>query len=343
MKIGIYILLILLVFSCKKESPEPGVLPNTEESYADLIEVPNGFPEFDPTVVDRITPAKVALGKKLFFDPILSRTGTISCGSCHKKNLAFTDGHAFSEGVDGLLGIRSSPSLVNLAWAKELMWIGGPKSLEAQVVLPFNDHNEFDIDQVKAVDKLALDSKYLELFEKAFKEGLTTINMAEAIAMYERTLVSGNSNFDKFEYGENTSALSDLALKGRSLFNSDKFNCNSCHSAPLFTNYEFINNGTFTAEQDPGRFLATLHVPDKGKFKVPTLRNIEVTAPYMHDGRFKTLEEVIDFYGSGGGGFITQDNRISKKNISQAEKEALIAFLKSLTDQDFLSTQSFTP
>lgn len=338
MKNWLYILVLVSLFSCKKDIVEPDVVSN-EETVQDLIKIPNGFPAVDAAVLESITPAKVALGKKLFFDPVLSRTGQISCGSCHKRNMAFTDGQAVSEGVAGLLGKRSSPSLVNLAWAKELMWIGGPKSLEAQVVLPFNDHNEFDLDRAEAIKKLTAIPEYIELFNDAFKEAPTAVNMAEAIAMFERTIVSGNSNFDKFEYGGNQSALSDLALKGKSLFNSDKFQCSSCHTPPLFTNYEFINNGIFTLEQDPGRFLATLHTPDMGKFKVPTLRNIEVTAPYMHDGRFKTLEEVIDFYGSGGGGTITQDQRISKKDISQEEKEALIAFLKSLTDLEFLSTR----
>ena len=337
-----FILIGFILFSCKKENTETGMIFPVNEESTSLIEIPKGFPELDPIIEKNITPAKVALGKKLFFDPILSRTGKISCGSCHKKNIAFTDGHAFPEGVDGQLGNRSSPSLVNLAWSTEFMWSGGPQSLEAQVVLPFDDHREFDLSRVDAINKLLAITEYVELFDKAYNKKVTPTLLSNAIAMYERTIVSGNSNFDKFEYQGNKSALSANAIKGKTLFSSEKFKCNQCHVPPLFTNFEFINNGIYSSVGDSGRYAITIHSPDKGKFKVPTLRNIEVTTPYMHDGRFKTLEEVIDFYGSGGGKYITQDSRITQKDISKEEKDALVAFLKSLTDQNFLTSRSST-
>ncbi|MBD80714.1 MAG: cytochrome-c peroxidase [Crocinitomicaceae bacterium] len=337
MKWIVYILIAaVFLLSCKKEVAETVDTPSVVNKEQPIINTPPGFPEIPASIIEQVTPARVALGKKLFFDPILSRTGKISCGSCHKRELAFTDGQKFSEGVDGRLGFRNSPTLVNLLWSPIFMWDGGPQTLEAQVRLPLENHDEMDLNIVEVISRLNQNAEYVELFQAAFEQAPGPIRLAEAIAIYERTLISANSNFDKFEYQGNKQALSSLELKGRSLFNSEKFQCKQCHVPPLFTNYEFINNGTFIPGQDSGRYRVTLHFPDKGKFKVPSLRNIDITSPYMHDGRFTTLEEVVDFYASGGAGFSTQDMRITQKDITSDERQALVAFLKSLTDQEFL-------
>lgn len=328
------LLLATLVIGCKKETDHfPNKVDNSGKNKYSLA-IPSGFPEPEIPEDNPVTEAKIKLGKKLFFEKRLSETNQVSCGSCHLPNLAFSDGKKVSDGVHGRKGVRNSPTVVNSAWLPRLMWDGGPRSLEAQVALPFDNPDELNLNIVEASNKIAGDKEYIDLFIEAFNTKPGPIEIAKALATYQRSLISGNSRFDQYKYQGKKWALTEQEQFGFELFMSEKFQCGSCHKPPLFTNNEFLNNGIYQLGDDSGRYRVTLHKPDLGKFKVPTLRNIEFTSPYMHDGRFVTLEQVVGHYKSGGNNYRTQDDRIKPIQITQQEQEALIAFLKSLTDVD---------
>jgi cytochrome c peroxidase len=275
---------------------------------------------------------KVALGKKLFFDKRLSLDESISCSSCHLPELAFSDGKDVSIGVFGRKTMRNAPSLLNSGHLPKLMFDGELPTLEMQVIVPIQEHTEMAMDMKKLILKLRQIPEYQTLAKKIFDRDFDPWVLTRSIAAYERTLISDDSAFDKFYYKKQKNALSKDAKAGWKIF-SEKLYCIQCHTLPYFTNFKTENNGyTPLNSVDLGRFRIHSDSSDIGKFKVPSLRNISITAPYMHDGKIKKLEDIIDFYAKGGNKVYNQNEIIKPFEISETEKSQLIEFLKSLSD-----------
>jgi len=367
------LLVLVVVFSLGNEvlavEPAQGARP-TPSFHWDL---PPGFP---PPVVpagNPMSPQKVELGRRLFREPHLSLSGTYSCISCHRPELAYTDGRAKAIGATHDETRRSAMTLTNVVYNAAFTW-GDPTlgSLEAQMLQPlFNEHpiemglkgREADVEQW-----LASDTGYAQLFSSAFGDDPAPVsvgNVVRAIAAYERTLISGYSPFDRYVFGDDRDALSASAKRGMALFYSERVGCAQCHSGPNFSGtmrYQgheqavamFANTGLYSIDGhgsypsgDQGLFEITRKPADMGKMRVPTLRNVALTAPYMHDGSIATLGEVIDHYAQGGRQLPDGpgarnhlvDRRIRGFKISPAEKADLISFLESLTDNQFIAAQ----
>jgi cytochrome c peroxidase len=299
------------------------------------LEIPTGFPQMPIPTDNYLTVDRVALGKKLFFDPILSRDGSVSCGSCHWQEHAFADTAVFSRGIEGRTGFRNAPTLFNLAWHPYFFMDGGVPTLELQVLAPLDNHAELDMDLLELMARLQQHPQYPSLFRKAYGRDPDPFGLTRAIAAYERTLVSGNSPYD--QYTSNPNALNDSQIRGMELFFGDQLHCASCHSGFDFTDYGFYNIGLPVTTADSGRMRVTLNELDRGAYKTPSLRNVAVSAPYMHDGSLNSLEVVIDFLASGGAHYPNQHPLTQGFTISNQEKADLIAFLNSLTDTDFLT------
>jgi cytochrome c peroxidase len=282
---------------------------------------------------NQFTKNRIDLGKKLFFDPILSRDGTISCASCHEENRFFTDNLPISIGIEGRMGIRNSPSLINVAYQPNMFWDGGNPTLEQQILAPIVSHFEMDFDVNKVVDRLKKHTEYSALFQKAYNQAPSVFSLTRAIACYERTLIGGTSRYDKYIQKIDTLALNRSEKNGMSIFFGENGECFHCHQGFNFTDYSFRNNGLYITYPDSGRARITELPQDVGKFKVPSLRNIEKTAPYMHDGSLNTLEEVINHYESGGAKHPNKSPIIQPLKLSKQEKIDLVNFLKSLTDE----------
>ena len=280
------------------------------------------------------TKARWELGRKLFFDPVLSKDSTISCATCHNPQFAFSDNKPTTLGIVNRPGVRNVPTLTNVAYAPYFMQEGGVASLELQVIVPIQEHNEMASDFNEIIKKIRRDSTYVKMAEKAYDRVIDPFVITRAIANFERTIVSDNSDFDAYLKG-NKSVLSSAELQGMELFYSNRLNCTSCHSGILFTNYEFENNGLYEVYADSGRMRLTMNEEDRAKFKVPTLRNIELTAPYMHNGSLETLEEVVEHYDKGGKSHPNKSTLIKPLELTKGEKKSLILFLKSLTDNEF--------
>ena len=300
-----------------------------------LIETPLGFPKINVPNDNPITKAKIDLGEKLFFEKLLSRDSSISCASCHNPSYAFTDGLQKARGIKNRKVSRNTPTLTNIAYNTSFLRDGVNPSLEAQVIVPIHEKNEFDFHILLVAERLKKKKEYVALFEKAFGEMPSPKLISNAIATYERTLISGNSRYDKFMFHKDSSALSNKEIRGMRLF--DKLNCISCHSGFNFSNGEVVNNGLYENYDDLGKMRVTLDPKDRGSFKVPTLRNIALTSPYMHDGSLKTLEEVINHYAKGGENNENKDKRVVPFKLNDEEKLELMAFLQSLTDSSFIT------
>ncbi len=323
--------IIIISVSCKKQDTE---IPF---SYPALMEVPEGFepivfPEDNEFTVDRWQ-----LGKRLFYDPIMSSDSTISCANCHQAELAFSDDEIVSKGVEDRLGTRNSPTLANLAYHPYFTREGGVPTLEMQILVPIQEHNEFDFNIVLIAERLNKIPSYVEESQKAYNRDPDAFVITRALANFERSLISGNSPFDQFFYQNKKDILLEAERNGLELFFSEKTNCSSCHSTSNFTNYAFENNGLYTTYQDSGRALITHSQEDLAKFKVPTLRNISVTYPYMHDGSIISLDEVITHYASGGKKHSSQSSLVSGFEITKQEQAALISFLYTLSEDRYLT------
>ncbi len=282
------------------------------------------------------------LGRKLFYDPILSIDGTISCGSCHKQSFAFADaGLALSFGVEGRTSTRNSPPMFNLAWNPSFMWDGGVNHLEIMPLAPITNHVEMADTLPNILAKLRQHSEYPQLFREAFgKEQIDDQQLFWALAQFMANMVSADSKYDSFRLGKVSFSSAESA--GYQLFQS---HCQSCHTEPLFTNFSFQNNGLDSVFIDEGRYGITLDNADKGKFKVPSLRNVELTAPYMHDGRFSTLEEILEHYSNGIRASETLAEQLSSNGfyLSNSDKINIITFLKTLTDYKFIEKEIYNP
>ncbi|HQU75682.1 MAG TPA: cytochrome c peroxidase [Chitinophagales bacterium] len=304
-----------------------------EPSYS--VPIPEGFPAI-PYPDDNFPDAgRIALGKELFFDPVLSIDSTVSCNNCHLTQWAFADHAPISAGVEGRLGFRNAPTLANVAWQPIMTMDGGSPTLEQQFYIPLEDFHEMAFNMVLLTDRLQADPYYTDRFYQVFEDLPSPFTITRAIAAYERTIISGNSKYDQVMRGIANFTPSEQI--GYDLFFSDSLACSSCHSPPFFTNFEFLNNGLYeTYYPDSGRARITVDPDDAGKFKVPTLRNIAWTWPYMHDGSLPDLATVIDHYQNGGSGHRNQDPRVHPLHLNDEQKQDLILFLNTLTDDDFL-------
>ncbi len=290
------------------------------------------FPEIEYPAGNSPTDARITLGEKLFFDPILSRDYSISCSSCHLVDNAFSDSVSFSSGVGGAKGDSNAPSLLNVAYAPYMNRDGGVPTIEMQVLVPVQEHKELDNNIVLIAERLKNIEEYVSMSKEAYDREPDPYVITRALAAYERTLISDKSKFDA--YDNFNASLSEEELRGMNLFYSSKTSCSSCHSGFNFTNYSFQNNGLYQQYADSGRMRITKKEADRALFKVPSLRNIELTAPYMHDGSLSTLEEVLEHYGSG---INTHPNLsevlLEPLTLTSDEQSAIIAFLKTLTDE----------
>jgi cytochrome c peroxidase len=297
------------------------------------LKTPHGFP-YPPIPADnQPTTNRIALGKRLFFDPILSRDSTISCATCHIESKAFTDGLPKSKGVEGRTALRNAPTLINCAYLPNTMWDGGVPTLEQQILAPVSNPLEMDFDINKAVARLSAHPRYPSLFRKAYGQLPSVYALTRAIACYERTLLGGNCRYDRYLYDHDSSALSISEKRGMGLFFGERGECFHCHGEYNFTDNSFKNNGLYVNYPDSGRARITLKQSDVGMFRVPSLRNVEKTAPYMHDGSLPTLEAVIDHYNIGGEAHPNKSGLLKPMHLTSGEKKDLVAFLKSLTDR----------
>jgi len=297
-----------------------------------LLEIPLGLDAYLPTPeANPLTPEKIALGRKLFFDRRLSRDRTVACATCHDPRRAFTDGQAVSVGVFGRRGTRNVPTLLNRAYGSAYFWDGRASTLEAQVLQPIQLRNEMDMTFGEILLRLRSEASYGRLFRQAFSREANQEDLARALASYLRTILAGNTPVDRYLSGERE-ALREPARRGLALFRG-KANCAACHLGPNFTDERFHNTGVAWRDGewlDPGRFAVTGKEADRGAFKTPTLREIALTAPYMHDGSMVTLEDVIEFYDRGGNRNPYLDPEIRPLRLTAEEKQALLAFLRSL-------------
>lgn len=332
---------LLSITACSDELMQP-----LEKDEAYPLQFPSYFPEmsFDSTE-NPVTKNGVELGRKLFYEGKLSRNNTISCGFCHIQENAFTHhGHNVSHGVDDRIGIRNAPPIQNMIFLKRYMWDGVIHNLNEQPIIPITDENEMDSSMPEAIEKLKADQKYRKLFAAAYgDENITGERVLKALSQFMASLISAGSKYDRFRQGRES--LTSQETNGMALFQQK---CASCHSGELFTDESFRNTGMYYHPQfkDPGRYRVTLDQNDWMKFRVPGLRNIEYTAPYMHDGRFYTLDAVLNFYSDGVEDNPNLDPQLKQNGhtgiaMNTQEKQLIIAFLKTLSDKNFISNPQF--
>lgn len=284
---------------------------------------------------------EIELGEQLFFDPILSADNSLACASCHQPQFAFADNKAFSLGVNDSLGTRNTPSVMNMLSRSFFFHDGRAASLEEQAIGPVENPLEMNMSFDEAVKRVKANPEYVRVFKKIYKEEPNRKNITQALAEFQRSLESdGSAPHDMFLNGEDPNAMTASQQRGRKLFLADESKCFDCHFGPDFTGDEFRNIGLYDGEKllDKGRFDVTKKAEDIGKFKVPGLRNVALTAPYMHNGMFNTLEEVIDYYSNPYDFVkkpINMDTLMLKPlNFTPEEKTDLVNFLHSLTDSE---------
>lgn len=295
----------------------------------------------DSVSVDLLITTKVELGQRLFFDPILSLDSTIACASCHKPEFAYADNRAFSLGVGDSLGIRNAPSVMNMLSRPYFFYDGRSATLEEQVIVPIENPNEMNLPYEQAVSRIQLNSIYDSLFKQIYNTVPDSFTIAHSLAEFQRSLESnGSAPHDQWMHAVNDTAMSASQIRGREIFLSNEFKCFDCHFGPDFTGDEFRNVGTFDGKtlNDKGRYEVTKDSADLGRFKVPGLRNVALTAPYMHNGMFETLEDVIDFY-SNPYDFVEDPINldtlmIDPLNFTSLQKVDLVNFLHSLSDKE---------
>ena len=299
------------------------------------LALPLGLPEILPVPADNpVTPERLALGRRLFFDPLLSRDESLSCASCHRPDHGFASPEALSLGVGGVRTLNNAPTLFNRAFARHFMWDGRVDTLEEQVLLPVGNELEMDLPLADAVARLRSHAEYGPLFEQAFGEPASAANLGRALATFVRHLVIGDSPVDRFRSGGVQGALTDLERTGMWVFDS-KGRCWKCHVGPNFSDEGFHNSGigAVGGEPLPGRFAVTGEAADRGRFKTPTLRALSMTAPYMHNGSLASLEDVVEFYRGGGNPNDNLDVRLAPIDLTEREAAGLVAFLEALSRQ----------
>ncbi len=339
---GVLSFAAILFFNGCKDSSEPTPTPADEYSLA----VPGNFPQpkfiFDQ---NPITKEGFELGRLLFYDPRLSSSGTIACGTCHRQLFAFADhDHDVSHGVDDRLGFRNAPAIQNMAFQPDFFWDGGVNHIELIPLNAIQNPNEMGETLENVLTKLRSTPTYKQQFKTVFgSDSITSQQMLRALAQFTGMLVSSNSRYDNYVRGENNVVFTESEKAGLALF---KAKCATCHATDLFTDHSFRNNGLDVTPADKGRELITNNPADRGKFKVPSLRNVERTGPYMHDGRFYTLESVLNHYASGVKDSPTLDPVLNNGGtlgipLTDQEKKDLVSFLKTLTDPTFIVDKRF--
>ncbi len=307
-------------------------LTDCKSSGSSVSPYPNiSFPSDNPSSEE-----KIALGRKLFFDKRLSKNEEISCSSCHLPEYAFTDRLTVAEGVEGRKTDRNSPSLLNAGYLPTVMFDAHLETLEKQVIVPIQEHTEMDMNMKELLTKLRAIPEYQEAAKSIFGRDFDAWVLTRSISSFERSLSSLNSKFDRYYYQNDKDAMSSSEIRGWKIF-SEKLYCTECHSAPMFTTYEALNNGLYSDYgEDKGRFRIHSDSSDIGKFKVPSLRNIALTYPYMHDGSMADLDQVIEHYSKGGSPHVNKDSRIIPFSLSQEEKSDLFHFFEALTDTSYM-------
>jgi cytochrome c peroxidase len=330
---GTYFILLLSIMlsACTVDDADS---QSTDELQS--IEVPSYFPPIPYPADNAYSVDKWVLGRKLFFDKRLSVDTTLSCASCHKQSYAFADATATTQGVKGRAGVRNVPSLANVAYHPYYTREGGLPTLEMQVLVPIQEHNEFDFNMVPIIERLSVDQSYQALSMSAYGRKLDAYVLVRALATFERSIISANSRYDFFTYLNRPDALTIQERMGMELFFSDKTNCSKCHTGFDLTTYQFANNGLYQEYKDNGRYRLTQLPSDLAMFKIPSLRNVALTAPYMHDGSLNTMQEVVNHYNSGGVDHVNKSSFIKPLGLTLDEKNQLIAFLHTLTDVDFI-------
>lgn len=335
----------LTLFSCSPRAAETKKAPVNERPVgaAAQIVAPLGLPPVPIPSDNPATADAIALGRRLFYDTKLSANNKLSCSSCHNPLLAFSDGQRFSTGTEGKAGKRNSPTVFNAAYAGLQFWDGRAVSLEDQAGRPIADPVEMNQTHDVSLSKLGADPTYVSEFERAFGPGPITMGKVQnALASFERTILSGNSPFDRYQFGGDRKALTPAAVRGLAIFKDKaKGNCVVCHTIAreyaLFSDGKFHNIGVSVNAEgeltDLGRFHETRLDADKGAFKTPTLRNVAKSAPYMHDGSVKTLRDVVDFYAGGGSSNPHLDPEIKTLDLTRNQRDDLVAFLESLTGE----------
>lgn len=312
--------------------------PQAEVDY--VLKVPSTFDSLPNIPADNnLTESRIRLGERLFFDKRLSADGNISCGSCHKPALAYADTVPVSSGVHGRLDFRNSPSLLNVGYRKTLFREGGIPNLELQVLAPFGNENEMDFSLRDALAYVSSDAQYRAMFLEAYGGEPAPICIAQALACFQRSLVSSGSRYDAWLEGDNE-ALSPAEQRGRALFFSPETACSDCHAGFLFADDGFYNVGLYSDYADLGRKRLTAAPEDAGKMATPSLRNVALTPPYMHDGSMPNLETVLRHFNQGGADHPNKDERIRPLGLSESDLEDLRQFLIALTDTVYTLTEN---
>ena len=329
---GLFASFLFLLGATLLAADLPSSLPkDTLPAKLSLDDIPLGLAKRSIPRESQLTEARVRLGRKLFFDPILSADNTVACASCHQPAHGFASAEPRPRGIRGQSIARRAPTLFNRAYGSSFFWDGRASSLEEQALRPIADPAEMGSSVADAVERLRTHKEYKDRFETAFADGVTADNLAKALASFERTLLRGASRVDRFRRLGEHDALTAQERQGLWLYES-KGRCWRCHSGANFTDESFHNTGIRWGKEpaDLGHFAVTRKDADKGKFKTPTLRGVTLTAPYMHDGSVKTLEEVIEFYNKGGIANPNLDPLMTPLGLSAEEQRDLVAFLKVL-------------
>ena len=339
--IQMFLRIFRFIFMRKSSFVIPGILATilivlnsfyeAQQSKTEKWEIPEiKFPKDNP-----FSNESIELGSVLFSENLFSQDTSISCQSCHMPHMAFTDQLKVGEGIFNRKVTRNSPSLINVGLHPYLMKDGKFQTLEEQVLGPLKDHRELNIEHDELLMRLKSVPYYDKMSQKAYGSELTIEIIQKAIANFQRIIISKDTPFDAYMNGKKN-AISESAKKGYLLFKSDKLNCIKCHNGFDFTDYSFQNNGTYSTYIDSGRAIITKNDADIGKFKVPSLRNLSLTYPYMHNGSFQTLEEVIKHYESGGKISKNKSPLIKGFTLSVDERQNLLEFLNSLTEYRYL-------
>lgn len=329
---SVIIFLLATFFACKKEV--------FVEPFIGFYK-PAHFPEVAYNINNNpITQEGFELGRKLFYDPILSADNTISCGSCHLQSNAFTHhGHDVSHGIFDRFGTRNSPAIMNMAWSKSFMWDGGIVDLDLLPIAPITNPVEMDEQMPRVLQKLRNHQEYPTLLKKVYgTDEITTSRFLKSLSQFMLLCISDNTKYDSVR--RNQAVFTTIEQEGFELF---KVKCGNCHKEPLFTDHSFRNNGLSVSNvNDKGRFEITLNNADKYTFKVPSLRNLAYTSPYMHDGRFITLDAALEHYNSGVSNLMNLDPSLQQNGklgiaLTTSEKQKIIAFLNTLNDRHFVT------
>lgn len=347
-----YIILITLAVgivpaACNKKTDTPRDSPY-------ILSAPANMPAIPPFPDNPLTKEGVELGRLLFYDKRLSGNNTISCATCHRQDIAFTDGVALTnKGASGNTLHRTAPSLINLSWTiNGLFWDGGAKNPESQVVAPLTNADEMDQNVGELLAELQAVPDYVQRFRLAFNDTIKSGYILRALAQFERTMISAGSRYDKYKRNEAGGQLTSQELQGLSIVQQK---CQGCHAGELFTDNGYHNNGLDASFLNDtllglfqGRARITYNAADLGKYKTPTLRNVMLTAPYMHDGRFATIQDALTHYAQHVKASATLDPLAMQQGgmpgipLTATDKQAIIAFLHTLTDQDFITSKQFS-